>query len=221
MKTSKPVESLIVTLRGQRVLFDADLAALFGVPTKRLNEQVKRNQERFPGDFMFQLNRKEWADFKSIITGENAQHVDAECDVIMKSQFATSNSQPIDYQYDGELVDEIIKENPGGRRTLPFVFTEHGALMAANVLNSKKAIQMSVFVIRAFVRQRALLMTQSDILRKLAQIDKKLLAHDEGLRVIWGELEPLLRLPPDPPSKPIGFHVKERRASYGSPKSNS
>lgn len=221
MKTSKPVESLIVTLRGQRVLFDADLAALFGVPTKRLNEQVKRNQERFPGDFMFKLNRKEWADFKSIITGENAQHLDAECDVTMKSQFATSNSQPIDYQYDGELADEIIKENPGGRRTLPFVFTEHGALMAANVLNSKKAIQMSVFVIRAFVRQRALLMTQSDILRKLAQIDKKLLAHDEGLRVIWGELEPLLRLPPDPPSKPIGFHVKERRASYGSPKSNS
>ena len=218
MKTPKPVESLIVTLRGQRVIFDADLAALFGVPTKRLNEQVKRNQERFPSDFMFQMTAKEWAEFNKIISGQKLQAADDDGDINLKSQFATSNLQPVDFQYDGELVDEIIKESAGGRRKLPFVFTEHGALMAANVLNSKKAMQMSVYVIRAFIRQRGLLMSQSDILRKLAQMDKQLLAHDEALRMIWNELQPLLTPPPDPPPKPIGFHVKESRARYGSRK---
>src|SRR3989338_4242679 len=103
----------IVTLRGQRVIVDADLAALYGVPTKRLNEQVRRNAERFPGDFMFQLAPEEWE--------------------ALRSQFATSN-----------------EPTRGGRRYSPFVFTEHGAIMAATVLNSPRAVEVSIYVVRAF-----------------------------------------------------------------------
>jgi hypothetical protein len=119
--TPNAVESRILSLRHQRVILDADLAELYGVPVKRLNEQVKRNQERFPSDFMFQLNSKEH-----------------DC---LRSQFATSN------------------KSRGGRRYAPHAFTEHGAIMAATVLNSKRAVQMSVFVVRAFVRLREMLAT--------------------------------------------------------------
>jgi hypothetical protein len=215
MKTPKIVESLIVNFRGQRVLFDADLASLFGVTTKRLNEQVKRNKERFPPDFMFQITGREWAEFRAQHKGNVAESVDDQEDAYLRSQIATSSSQLLEYQYDGELMPEILKEKVGGRRTLPYVFSEHGALMAANVLNSSKAIHMSVYVVRAFIRQRALLMTQSDILRKLATMDKQLIEQDEALRMIWNELQPLLDPPPAQPSKPIGFHVKERRPRYG------
>lgn len=175
MQADIPLESRIVSLRGQKVILDHDLAVLYGVATKRLNEQVKRNQARFPLDFMFQLSKSE------------KDEVVANCDHLAKLKFS---------------------------RTCPYAFTEHGALMAANVLNTEAAINMSVYVMRAFIRQRALLLAQSDILKKLAQLDAKLLEHDEVLRAIWNDLQPLLAPPPDPPRKQIGFHVREKRAKY-------
>jgi len=169
MKSATPVESLILTLRGQKVILDADLAELYGVTTKRLNEQVKRNRGRFPEDFMFQLSSEEKIE------------VVANCDHLSRLKFS---------------------------KALPYAFNEHGALMAASILSSDAAVQMSVYVIRAFVRQRELLLAQSDVLKRLAQIDAKLLKHDDALRVIWRELQPLLNPPPVAPKPQIGFHSK-------------
>jgi hypothetical protein len=129
----QPVEDLIHTLRGQRVILDTDLAQVYGVLTWRLNEQVKRNQERFPADFMFQLTDEE--------------------NKSLTSQFAMS------------------KKGRGGRRTLPYAFTEHGAIMAANVLNSPRAVQMSVFVVRAFVKMREMLGDNRHLAEKLAELE--------------------------------------------------
>lgn len=181
MKTQRPLEFLILTIRGQKVILDADLAELFGVSTKRLNEQVKRNIERFPEDFRFQLS-----------TAEKSELV-ANCDHLARLKFS---------------------------KTLPHAFTEHGALMAANVLNSPEAVSMSVYVVRAFIKQRELLLAHSEIMKKLAQMDAKLLQHDDVLQAIIRELQPLLN-PPAPPTKPeIGFHVwkgtsKNARAQQG------
>jgi len=174
MNTS-PLESLILTIRGQKVLLDADLAVIYGVPTKRLNEQVKRNTERFPEDFIFQLSESE------------KREVVAICDHLARLKFSKS---------------------------LPHAFTEHGALMAANVLNSPEAVKMSVHVIRAFIKHRELIAGQSEILKKLAQMDAKLLKHDDALRVIWRELQPLLAPPVGPSKKEIGFRVREDSLSY-------
>jgi hypothetical protein len=159
---------LLHTIRGQRVILAADLAKLYGVQTKRLNEQIRRNLEKFPSDFMFQLTREE--------AFENS-----------RSQSATLKpGQNIKY--------------------LPYAFTEHGALMAANVLSSPKAISMSVFIVRAFVQQREVLAANSAILKRLAQIDRTLLEHDAVLRDVYQKLLPLLQPPPEPPRKKIGFH---------------
>ena len=168
------IESLIINVRGERVILDADLAKIYGVTTKRLNEQVKRNIEKFPADFAFQLTKIEFAN--------------------LKSQFATSSSQH------------------GGKRKLPFVFTEHGAIMAANVLNSKQAVQMSVFVVRAFVKMRSLLSNRNDLAKELKALEKKLterlnvheIAIVDVLRRITRLLEPPPPLP-DPPKRKIGF----------------
>ena len=182
MNPNPPLDSLILTLRGQKVILDADLAELYGVPNKRLNEQVKRNAERFPDDFMFQLSAEEWTN--------------------LKSQIATSSSGAPD------LKSQFVTTSHGGRRTRPFAFTEHGALMAANVLNSPDAVKMSVYVVRAFIKQREILLAQSDVLKRLAQMDATLLKHDDALRVIWRELQPLLTPPPAQPKREIGFHEK-------------
>jgi hypothetical protein len=170
------VESKILTLRGQRVILDADLANLYGVETKRLNEQVRRNSARFPGDFAF------------LLTQEEVAH--------LKSQFATSSV------------------GHGGKRKCPMVFTEHGALMAANLLRSPKAVEMSVFVVRAFVKMREKLSATSELARRLAEIEKQLLVHDTALIDLYEQIRPLLLPPPDPPPKKIGFGVRERRGQY-------
>ena len=119
---------------------DADLAAIYGVPTRALNQAVKRNAARFPKDFLFQLTHQEK---KEVVTN---------CDHLARLKFSPVR---------------------------PYAFTEHGALMAANVLNSARAVKMSVYVVRAFIKQREMLMAQADILKRLAQMDKKLLQHDE------------------------------------------
>ena len=182
------ITRLIRSIRGQRVILDNDLAAVYGVPTKRLNEQYRRNLGRFPEDFAFQLSQGEWATLRSqIVTLEPARN--------LRSQNATSRSH-------------------GGRRYLPVAFTEHGALMAANILNSPRAVAMSVYIIRAFVKMREDLAANAAILKRLAEIDKTLLLHDGALRDIYQKLRPLLEPPPAPPKPGIGFHVKEDALPY-------
>ncbi len=186
------IESLIFTIRGQRVILDSDLAAVYGVPTKRLNEQVKRNAGRFPPDFAFRLSPPEF--------------------MTLRSQIATSNERLVRPQY--------APVSRGGRRYLPYAFTEHGAIMAANVLNSARAVQMSVFVVRAFVKMRGLLQNQVDLAKKLAALEKKLTerldVHERVITDILQQIMLLLNPPeePEPPRKPMGFLARERRAVY-------
>jgi len=134
---TQAIEHMIITIRGHRVILDEDPARTYGVPTKRLNEQVRRNADRFPGDFAFVLTDQE-------VTN-------------LKSQFATSSLELSRSQFS-------TRSTHGGRRKLPMAFTEHGAIMAANVLRSRRAIQMSVFVVRAFIRMRQMLNRLTGIL---------------------------------------------------------
>jgi hypothetical protein len=202
MKTDLPLESQIRTIRGQKILLDSDLAAIYGVPTKRLNEQVKRNAVRFPQDFMFQLKAEEWRILKSQIVIPSSECTENQSDARNRSQIATGYQRHRD------------------PRLLPYAFTEHGALMAANVLNSPEAVKMSVHVVRAFIKQRELLAGQAEILKKLAQMDANLLKHDDALRVIWLELQPLLAPPPVPTREEIGFHVREDAPAFGAKSKN-
>ena len=188
-KPKKPISSLIFNLRGQKVILDADLAELYGVPTKRLNEQVKRNAGRFPQDFMFRLTVRELKNLKSQFATSNLEVAEIEGLMPNWSQFATSSKRH------------------RGAAYRPFAFTEHGAIMAATVLNSSEAVAMSVFVVRAFVQMREHLVANVAILKRLAEIDKTLLEHDSSLRAIWENLQPLLASPPDPPLRRIkGFN---------------
>jgi hypothetical protein len=192
MKPKKPVSSLILNLRRQKVILDADLAELYGVPTKRLNEQVKRNADRFPEDFMFQLTAQEWSNLRSQFATSNSEVPQIEVVPPNWSQFATSSKRH------------------RGAAYRPMAFTEHGAIMAATILNSSEAVAMSVFVVRAFIQMRKHLIANSAILRRLAEIDKTLLEHDSDLRTIWKKLQPLLAPPPEPPKRRIkGFNPGE------------
>ena len=181
-------------IRDAAVILDADLAAIYGVPTKRLNEQVKRNKERFPADFLFRLTSKEWREVRA----NSTEAVGQEDDKVDRSQIATGSNRV-------RLRDQIAR---------PYAFTEHGALMAANVLRSAAAVKMSVFIVRAFVRQREALTGNEAVLRRLAEIDKTLLLHDRGLRDLYQKLLPLLQSPPDAAKRELGFHVRERAATY-------
>ena len=194
------IEQRILLIRGQRVMLDADLAGLYGITTKRLNEQVKRNIRRFPEDFMFQLTTKEWTDLTSQIAMSKAQS--------NRSQFATGSQRHRDPRF------------------TPYAFTEHGALMAANILRSERAIQMSVFVVRAFIRMRQMLIEQRGLASKLAELERKLTArldvHEtaitEVLRQIMRLLGPAPEPGPEPPKKRIGFLVEEPHVPYKSSK---
>jgi phage regulator Rha-like protein len=168
---AQDITRAILVLRGQRVLLDAELATLYGVTTKRFNEQVRRNRERFPEDFMFQLTAEE--------SGS------------LRSQFAT------------------LKAGRGQHRKYrPYAFTEHGAIMAATILNSPRAIEMSVYVVRAFVQLRELLSSNKELARRFAQLearlDKKLAAHDEAIAAILSAIRELMA-PPATKRRGIGF----------------
>lgn len=180
-----PLAGRIVMIRGQRVVLDADLARLYGVPTKRFNQATKRNASRFPADFALQLNQGEARSLRSQI---------ATLDV---------HSRP---------KDDLRSGRGKHRKYLPWVFTEHGCVMAANVLRSPKAVQMSVYVVRAFVAQREALATNQSVLRRLAEIDKTLLEHDSALRIVWARLRPLLTPPPEKPRRELGFHAAIRKS---------
>jgi len=196
------VESLIHTIRGQRVILDTDLAAIYGVSTKRLNEQIKRNANRFPKDFIFQLSQQEAASLRSKFSRSESQPVSNEPIRANWSQFATSSRKHRGISYK------------------PYAFTEHGAIMVATVLNSPKAAQMSVFVVRAFVRMRQMLSSPNNLARELAELEKKLSArldgHEIAITEVLQQLMLLLNPPaePEPPARPIGFHVREKRTPY-------
>ena len=189
---SKPDEPRIVTVRGQRVILDADLAQTYGVETRVLNQAVKRNVARFPSDFAFQLTTAEAEALRSqIVTLEISEAGDDAGAAALRSQIA------------------MLKKGRGQHRKFqPWVFTEHGALMAANILRSARAVEMSVYVVRAFIRQREMLATSAEILRKLELIDHRLLAHDQALVIVWEKIKELMRPSPTLPPKPkprIGF----------------
>ena len=188
MKPKKPIESLILTLRGQKIILDADLAELYGVPTKAFNQAVKRNADRFPPDFLFQLTAHEWSNLRSQIAASSLEVVQKEGVLPNWSQFVTSSKRH------------------RGAAYRPIAFTEHGAIMAAMVLKSPEAVAMSVFVVRAFMQMREQLAANAAILKRLAEIDKTLLEHDSALRTIWTKLQPLLAPPPEPPKRRIGFN---------------
>ena len=173
---------LIYEIRGQRVMLDADLARIYGVATKRLNEQFRRNRKRFPNDFAFQLTAREANSLRSHIAISSAGTRQN------WSQFATSFSKH------------------RGKTYRPWAFTEHGALQAANVLRSDRATAMSIYVIRAFIELRDKIATNAAILKRLAEIDKTLLLHDSALRDVYKKLLPLLSPTRAPAKKQIGFH---------------
>ena len=165
------VESKVLTVRGENVLLDADLAAIYGVSTKALNQAVKRNAARFPPDFRFRLTK-----------GERAEVV-TERDHLRQLRFSP---------------------------TLPWVFTEHGAVMAASVLNSPRAVEMSVFVVRVFVRLRRLAITHKELAARLARLERRVGAHDRDLNAVVRALQPLARPPHELPRPRIGFHAHSR-----------
>ena len=186
-----PLEAItqrIVVLREQKVLIDADLAALYGVETRRLNEQVRRNRGRFPEDFIFELSPEEFAH--------------------LKSQSATSSW--------------------GGRRKLPLAFTEHGAIMAATVLNTPRAVEVSVYVVRAFVKLRELVGSHRELARRLDELEQKTEAlamnHDTFSRNTRAQLKQVfdalreLMTPPETPKRPIGFVMPEDKGKKTSAK---
>ena len=190
MKTHHPIEPLIVRVRGHRVMLDADLASVYGVATKVLNQAVKRNAERFPQDFAFQLNAAETANLKSQIVTSSSRDIDLIDKKTNRSQIVTGSQRHRD------------------PRSKPWSFTEHGALMAANILRSEQAAQMSVFVIRAFVRMREQVAANTAIIKRLAEIDKTLMEHDTALLDIYRKLMPLLQPAPAPAEtrkRRIGF----------------
>jgi hypothetical protein len=188
---NEQLEPLIFMIRRHRVVLDSDLADLYGVTTKALNQAVKRNSTRFPSDFAFQLERAEVSN--------------------LKSQFAISSSQVIETGTEKSNWSQIVTsfQKHRGAHLRPWVFTEHGALMAANLLRSKRAVQMSVFVVRAFVRLREHVAANTAILKRLAEIDKTLLRHDTALRDVYQKLLPLLQPAPVPPKRRIGFHTDD------------
>ncbi len=169
------LQSAIHLIRGHRVMLDSDLAMIYGVTTKRLNEQLKRNRLRFPADFAFQLTVQEFG--------------------TLKSQIATSSSH-------------------GGKRKLPWVFTEHGALMLASVLNSAIAVQASVRVVRAFVRLREMVAANAQLAAKLEELERRFDSHDEAIANLFATLKRLLEPTDAPKRREIGFHVRETAARY-------
>ena len=162
---SERIERAILLIRGHKVMLDTDLAHLYGVTTKRLNEQVKRNRNRFPADFMFQLTSKEKAE------------VVANCDHLTKLKFSPAK---------------------------PYAFTEHGAVMVASVLNSKRAIEVSIYIVRAFVKVREVLGAHRELAQKLTELEKRVESHDTHIRSLFDAIRQLME-PTATKSRRIGF----------------
>ena len=162
------IENRILLIRGEKVIVDADLAQFYGVQTKRLNEQVKRNKDRFPKDFMFQL------------TANEKSELIANCDHLDNLKYS---------------------------KALPYAFTEHGAIMAASVLNSQMAIEVSIYIVRAFVKIRRVIAEYKEISRRVALIENQLADHDEQIIELIKAIKQLLKPDPPPKKRRIGFHA--------------
>jgi hypothetical protein len=186
------IEQHIRLIRGHKVILDHDLAALYSVRTSRFNEAVGRNADRFPADFRFQLTLGEMARIMAEAVNKNAYEAKDQAFKPNSSQIATSSRRHRGVAY------------------IPWAFTEHGALMAANILRSQRAAEMSVFVIRAFIKMREVLAANTSILKRLAEIDQSLLVHDSALRDLYQKLRPLLTPTPEPEKPKIGFHPGNR-----------
>ena len=172
------IEGAILSIWGERVMLDADLAAIYGVTTRRLKEQVRRNRDRFPPGFVFELTLEEKAELV------------ANCDQFARLKHSSS---------------------------MPYAFTEHGAVMLAAVLKSKRAVEVSVFVVKAFIRMHRMLADQRQFALKLAEMENKLAAHDQSIKVVFDAIRQLMQKPkpePEPPKRKIGFHVSEPMAKY-------
>ena len=218
-KASNPALPKIYSVRRLKVVLDEDLARLYGVPTKQLNQAVRRNADRFPEDFCFFVSDDEAEILRS-------QSVTLKPDALppsnLKSQSVTSSLGQAEaailrsqsatlkpgLQRDPNLRSQFATSSlgHGGRRKLPRVFTEHGALMAANILRSQQAVQMSLYLVRAFVALREQLASNLSVLRRIAEIDKKLIEHDVVLSEVMKRLQPLLNPPPEEKKPKIGFH---------------
>lgn len=169
----KSIQQRILFIRGEKVILDADLAEFYGVPTKRLNEQVKRNRRRFPADFVFRLSRPE------------RDEVVANCDHLAKLRYS---------------------------KALPHAFTEHGALMAASVLSSRRAVEISVFVVRAFVQLRQTMAAHRVLARKISQLERRLVGHDDQILSILAALKSLMSPEAVPKKRRIGFRPEDKNA---------
>ena len=180
------VERRIVFLRGERVILDSELAVLYGVETKVLNQAIRRNIDRFPEDFMFRLTAEEEHSLRCQIGTLDGG-------LGLRSQIVTS------------------KKGRGGRRYLPYVFTEHGAIMAASVLNSERAVKASIHVVRAFVALRQMLVSHKELAGKLAELESRLDGHDRDLADIVNAIRQLMAPPPARRRKVIGFHTRSAR----------
>jgi hypothetical protein len=174
MVAQEKIERSILLIRGLKVILDADLAGLYGVSTKALNQAIKRNKERFPSDFMFRL------------TPAEKEEVVTNCDHLNRLKFS-----PV----------------------LPTAFTEHGAIMAATVLNSARAIKVSLFVVRAFLKLREMLRTQKEFAHKLEDLEKKFAEHDEKFKIVFQSIRRLMEPAPVPPKRRVGFPTSQEQQS--------
>lgn len=171
------VERIILLLRGRRALLDNDLARLYGVETKVLKRAVRRNRERFPPDFMFEL---------SLVEADDLLRLRCQTGTLKRGRHA---------------------------KYLPYAFTQEGVAMLSTVLRSPRAVQVNVAIMRAFVRLREALAVHKDLASKLGELERKIEGHDAHLRTLFDAIRQLMN-PPDPPRRPIGFHVREPRARY-------
>jgi hypothetical protein len=179
-----PVEYMIFTIRDQRVMLDADLAALYGVATKVLNQAVRRHAGRFPIDFAFKLTAEEWAN--------------------LKSQFLTSSES------DEGLRSQFVTSNRGGRRYLPVAFTQEGVAMLSGILNSPRAIEVNIEIMRAFVRLRKDALSYAELNKRIDSLEEN---YDERFATVFDVLRELMK-EPDSADRRIGFRVRERRKRY-------
>ena len=188
-----PAEQIALRIRrfrGEKVLLDFDLAALYGVETRALNQAVRRNADRFPADFMFQLSSEETETLSQLVTPSVAGH-----DVSNSSQIVMSSGK---YR---------------GKRYRPYAFTEQGVAMLSSVLNSESAVKMNIAIMRAFVQLRRALETNRELARKFSELERRIDKHDAEIDAILEAIRQLMA-PPEKPRREIGFHVREEAARY-------
>ena len=193
-----PAEQIALQIRhfrGEKVLLDFDLASLYGVTTKALNQAVKRNRERFPDDFMFQLTAEEV--------------------LILKSQTVTSSLQGTTTQKIMKHRSQIVTgpKKHGGARYRPYAFTEQGIAMLSSVLSSQRAVKVNIAIMRAFVKLRWALETNRELAQKFSELERRVDKHDEEIAAILEAIRQLMA-PPEKPRREIGFHVRENAPRY-------